>query len=368
MAKLVLFSDLHLDAQFARLGAHPDAARRRRQALRTTLSRIVQLAADLKADALLCGGDLYEHDRVSPDTAQFLRTTFAQLDPLPVYIAPGNHDWCGPHSLYQRTEWSPNVHVFATEQLEPRTLADGLTLWGAAHCRPAKSDGFLEGFSVDRAGVHLALFHGSELGWLNEQGEGKSAHAPFRADEIERSGLHHVLLGHYHRSCAAPRHTYPGNPDPLQFGEDAERGAVVFTVLDDGSVSREWRRVAVSQVHDVSIDISGCASQEDIRRCVAEQLAGLEGAVRATLHGELARELALDVRGLDDLATHLDGLVIRMGDVRLAYDLEAIKQEATVRGQFVRDVLAAHLPEVERRRVLLTGLRALEGRDDLEVA
>ena len=42
-------------------------------------------------------------------------------------------------------------------------------------------------------------------------------------------------------------------------------------------------------------------------------------------------------------------------------------RETTVRGQFARSVSGIEDPDL-RRRVLLTGLRALEGRRDLEVA
>jgi hypothetical protein len=55
------------------------------------------------------------------------------------------------------------------------------------------------------------------------------------------------------------------------------------------------------------------------------------------------------------------------GDLRPTYDMESIRQEPTVRGQFVRDVLDSDLAEEEKRRVVVTGLRALEGRTDLEV-
>ena len=53
--------------------------------------------------------------------------------------------------------------------------------------------------------------------------------------------------------------------------------------------------------------------------------------------------------------------------MHVAYDLEVIAQERTVRGQFVRDVLDFGFSAGEQRRVLVTGLRALDGRDDLEV-
>ena len=109
--KFVVVSDLHLDASFSSNGLRPEVGRRLRYFMHQTLLNIAELVKMTGADALLCGGDLYEHDRVSPETAALLRYTFAQLDPVPVYIAPGNRDWYGAESLYQQ-EWSSNVHIF----------------------------------------------------------------------------------------------------------------------------------------------------------------------------------------------------------------------------------------------------------------
>jgi DNA repair protein SbcD/Mre11 len=374
--KLVLFSDLHLDTQFAWLGSR-DAARRRREALRRALVRIVQLAVEEQADALLCGGDLYEHDRFTPDTAAFLRGAFESLHPTPVFVAPGNHDWYGPQSLYRRVAWTDNVHVFAAARLEPVTLADGLTLWGAAHCAPAGTGGFLNDFHVDRAGIHLALFHGSESGGLPDQGEDKLPHAPFDASDLTRSGLHHALLGHYHVPRDASHHTYPGNPEPLAFGETGVRGAVLVTVQTDGSVERARRVVASTAPHDLEVAVDGCRSRGDIAARVAASLQHDGGIVRVTLTGEIEPEVDLVAGDLTEIArqmesdptigSRLEAVMVRFGDLRPAYDFDAIRGEATVRGQFVRDVLESELDPPLRQRVLITGLRALDGRDDLEV-
>lgn len=343
------------------------AARRRRQALRETLQRIVGLVREVRADALLCGGDLYEQERFSPDTAEFLRAVFAGLDPTPVFIAPGNHDWYGPDSLYHRTTWSPNVRIFRNDRLEAATLTDGLTLWGAAHRAPANTGGFLDGFAVDRGGVHLALFHGSERGWLEAQGAGKLPHAPFGSHQIQKAGLHFALLGHYHRPFDGACYSYPGNPDPLSFGEDGERGAVVATVEPSGTVGIERRTVAVTDAHDLMVDLTGCTNQQDVRDLVATAAAGLAGFARITLTGELAREIDLRPADLSTAVPAFEGVQVRTHGLRIGYDVASIKDEPTVRGQFVRDVMAADLSEDERRRVLITGLRALEGRSDLEV-
>jgi len=263
--RLLHFSDLHLDTPFQWAGQ--ELARARRRALRDTLCRVVALAREEEVDALLSAGDLYEHERFSPDTANFLRDTFAELD-IPVFLAPGNHDWWGPASLYRQVDWTPNVHVFTEDHLIPVTLAEGIHLWGAAHRAPANTDGFLEHFAVDRAGVNLALFHGSETAALHFQESGKAPHAPFSDEQVEAAGIDHAFVGHFHTPRDAARHTYPANPDPLTFGETGDRAAVLYTVHDDGTVTRDRRRVAVSEVHNLDVDLTGTTHSAHIRERV----------------------------------------------------------------------------------------------------
>ena len=363
--KLLLFADLHLDAPFA--WARPETARQRRANRRETLRRILALAEEERVDAVLCAGDLFEHERVTPDTVAFLQSSFARTD-RPILLAPGNHDWLSPQSPYATVEWSPNVTIYTEARLTPVTLADGCTLWGAAHRAPANTDGFFAGFQPDRGGVHLALAHASEKSLLGWQEPGKQPHAPFEAAEIAAAGLSHAFLGHYHLPRDAERHTYPGNPDPLEFGEEGERGAVIISVQPDGSVQRDRRRVAVSEVHDVTVTIDGAQHATDVQAAVSAAIAALRGCVRVTVEGELAPDASLELAELQRLGDHLDGLMVRAGAVRVGHDVEAIAAESTVRGQFVRDATEQIADPEERRRVVLTGLRALEGRADLEVA
>lgn len=365
--KIAHLADVHLDSAFKLFA--PEVARQRRQAIEAALRTAVEEAADAHVEAILIAGDLYEHDRVAPDTGEFLRALFERVSPTPVYIAPGNHDWFGPSSLYARLDWSPNVHVFTSDRLDPIELADGLTLWGAAHCAPANTDGFLDRFSVDRGGAHVALFHGSEQGAFAFQEEGKAPHAPFRADQIEAAGIAHVFCGHFHTAIDAQAYTYPGNPEPLSFGERTAPtpGLVLSTIGSDGRVERERRKIGQTEVRDVQLDVTGCASGNDVRHRATAELGELTGCVRVTVTGEVAAEADVSVADIERSAPAAMAVVARVGALTTAYDIASIREENTVRGEFVTDVLSADLPDALRQKIIVTGLRALEGRSDLEV-
>ena len=48
----------------------------------------LDLALELGADAVTIGGDLYEHERATQDTGNFLRLQFERLAPARAFIAP----------------------------------------------------------------------------------------------------------------------------------------------------------------------------------------------------------------------------------------------------------------------------------------
>jgi DNA repair exonuclease SbcCD nuclease subunit len=363
--KLAVVADVHLDVPFTWAG--PEVGRRWRTHVRDTLTNVVEVCLDRQVDALLVAGDLYEHDRFSPDTVRFVEATFAKLDPLPVLVAPGNHDWLAPAGLYRQARFGPNVHLFTTDHLEPVTLVEGCTLWGAAHLRPRGTDGFLDRFRVDRSGLHLAVFHGSEVGGFALQGDDKRQHAPFHAAQVAEAGLAFAFVGHYHHPTRSDHHAYPGSPQPLSFGA-AAGGLLLADVADDGTVGLEHVDVAAAHLHDLQVDVSECLSGTELRDAVRGAVAGLEGAARIDLVGDLALDLEWHDDLLRDVGPGLDALKVRTSGLRPAVDLEALAALDNVEGEFIR--LVRDLPDLDadiRRRVVLTGLRALSGRSDLEV-
>ena len=144
-------------------------------------------------------------------------------------------------------------------------------------------------------------------------------------------------------------------------------GAVVALVDTGGQVSRERHVVAQTTVHDIEIDISGCTTQQQVRDALARQVDGRGGFARLTVRGDVEPEISVTESDLRDAMSTFDAVQVQLDALRPGYDFGALRSEPTVRGQFVADVLNASLDPIKERRVLMTGLRALEGRRDLEV-
>ena len=361
--KLLAFSDVHLDSKFG--WASREVARRQRQRLREGVTWAFEQAHHEGAAAVLIGGDLFEHELVSPDTVEFLRRTFERSG-LRIFAAPGNHDPAASESPYRRVDWPDNVHVFREASFTGERLAEGVTIWGAAHRKPVDTPGFFDdGFRVpdspDHAGVHIAVFHGEER---NAAFQGQHRHAPFESRQIAAAGFDHAVVGHSHNPADRPAWTRLGSLEQLAFG--GAYGTAAILEIENGRVTARRFEPRPPALHGLNVDLTDADSADEARTLVASALAGRAGAARVRLTGEPdGLHLHADdfAAGAFDPPDGIDQVFVDASGLASPYDLEQIEREPTVRGMFVRRVRESDLDPETERLVLLAGLRALDGRD-----
>ena len=148
--KLVHTADLHLDRCFADSGLPPEVANRQRRRLRETFRRIVRRAGDWPADALLISGDLFEQDRVDPETIAFLAAEFAAIGHVPVFVAPGDRDPYTRQSPYAMEKWPSNVTVFRGCEWQSHIIEEvHLAVHGFGHDGADASQGPVRALSAE---------------------------------------------------------------------------------------------------------------------------------------------------------------------------------------------------------------------------
>ena len=130
MIRILHAADLHLDSPFESLPEEKAALRRSEQ--RALLRSLAQLRAETGAELVLLSGDIFDSDRTWPETEDALRLALAEME-VPVFIAPGNHDFFRLGGRWQRLALPENVHVFTSPRLEAVELPEkGVRVWGAA--------------------------------------------------------------------------------------------------------------------------------------------------------------------------------------------------------------------------------------------
>lgn len=367
--KILHFADLHLDTAFTGSGMAPETARGCRMRLRKTLNHLLDLALENNVDVITIGGDLFEGDRVRRDTIQFLSGCFAQMAPIPILLAPGNHDYYSPISPYARHNWPENVTIFKKPFPAPFDVSDETTIWGIGHTSPSERKNLIENFKVpqdDR--LHILLMHGSEIG---KYVENRAAHAPFHLQDIEEAGFGFGLLGHYHSARVLetdrPIAVYPGSSQPLGFGEEGDHSVALLTIQPDFI---ECECIDIASQAFITLDVSPQETTdmhdlaEDIVTSVDKRAADAN-FLRLRLSGIQNKDLHIDLDYLKEFLLNYFEHIIIKNNMRTSFDITELAQEQTVRGAFVRklqEMLTENQDDQELARLALQyGLDAFEG-------
>lgn len=321
----------------------------RRREVETALWRIVDFVKEENAQILLIAGDVFEHLYARPSWVKDLALLFSTIPETRVFIAPGNHDPLLPDSLYFSVDWPDNVTIFDSAGIGRVSFeANGIEVdvYGLGWAAFVQRDPLLSSFRVARRDrLNIVLLHGD----LADQ----SVYLPIKQEHIASSGAAYFALGHIHvpmaRNIAGTTVVYPGCPEPLDFGDEGQRGIYLVTCIGPSEVSAEFVPMAVRTVRAVQVDLTGLDTGEQVRNAILA-VGSPEDRRRdmwkITLRGRLNPEIELDLPGLrHEFADEFFSLRLEPEFV-LDYDLDPLlaPENQSLEARFVKKLM-----ELKRR-------------------
>lgn len=354
-------ADLHLDTAFNDL---PDAkAARRRQEQRELLGAILRLAKQQQVQAAMLPGDLFDGGKHYPETIEALERFLKELD-VPVFIAPGNHDFYRAGCVYDKMFLPENVHLFRRDRIECVEVPElRLRVWGAAFTDtvcPCLIDGFAPEKQEDT--VDILCIHGTA---------GKDGpYNPMPPELLAETGMDYVAMGHSH-SCGGLQkagntyYLWPGVPMGRGFDETGKKGVVIANIAP-GQVTARFAPLNGREYRIVEVDVT----DEDPLTAVLQAVKGntARDLYRIILTGETKQpvDLATLQRVLE---TKFYSLELE-NRARLWQDLWARMEESTLRGAFLRRMRAkldAAPPEEQQaiEDAARWGVAALDGGEEV---
>jgi exonuclease SbcD len=348
---------------------------RKREAIRGTFRRILEEARLTNVDVVLIAGDLFEHDRVTPDTVEFLRQQLENLGGIRVFIAPGNHDPYLHGSPYRDNSWPANVHIFREEEFRSVELADlGLRVTGFGFNHAHLAEHLFQKLEpLPQDGVNIVLAHASDIGRAPED---KAQYGPFGVEEIAGKSIHYCALGHYHQQHQVTNPFdesqiwYCGIPEGRGWDEEGACGYLTGEV-NEGQIRVESRASSQYPLKTITVECDDFSSREQIVEAICKQSGTAfdrKTILRVRLRGFIDPRLDLATQDMSERLAE-EALHIAWDDqTEPALDFEASAEEKTLRGRFVRTLneRIARAGEDKRpvlERARLYGLQALLGRE-----
>lgn len=273
--KILHAADLHLGTPFS---GHTD---QQTQYLKKELllipDKLVHLQKNYRCDLVLLSGDLFD-GAIDADSLAALKSALAEMA-VPVFISPGNHDFCSPDSPYLTETWPENVRIFTKPAIESQSLPNlDCRVYGAGFTG-MDCPALLENFRA--AGLetyHIAVLHGDPL-------QKNAPYNPITRAQVAASGLNYLALGHLHTTgqftagntlCA-----WPGSAMGRGYDEKGPRG--VYLVSLEETASTEFIPLDAPRFYDWEVEVMTTA--EDAVRSLLPPVGNMD-FYRITLVGE----------------------------------------------------------------------------------
>ena len=267
--KILATADLHLGKQSSDvMGDYAST--------KFTLNKITNYCIDKSVDVLLLCGDIVDYDNRFFEAYGPLQEAFDRLgkDGIEVYLVAGNHDY-GVLPQIIKTGNNKHIHLLGSdEKWEVREFKkNGQTIqfvgWSFSK-RFVEESAMLSWNSsmLDPNYQTIGLLHG-DVGTYN------SRYGPINLDDFRHTDVSLWLLGHIHKPellIEQPTVWYTGSPQALSAKEAGMHGPLLITIAPNQPLKIEQIGMSPVRYENISIDVTGVVSEEDLRNRVISDL------------------------------------------------------------------------------------------------
>ena len=333
--KFVHIADMHLDSPFVNLSDKSIMGDLRRLEQRKVLKKIIEYIKENNIEYLFISGDLYEHQYVKQSTIEYINKLFSEIPQTKIYISAGNHDPKVKNSYYNKFNWSKNVTIFDTKIQKIEN--EDCNIYGFSF-----DDFYCDFCNLENTEVtknekpNILVIHGN----LDGAKKDDKPYNPISKKILEEKGFDYVALGHIHKrdynSYENQKIVYPGSTISLGFDELGEHGMIVGNLDNEKNLNLKFVPLDEEQFTKVELYVDNIYSKEELIEKINEIEVKENEYVEIVIKG--GRNFEIDK--YDILKYVKNERIIKLKDeTKLAYDLEKLANETTLRGLFVKEMI-----------------------------
>lgn len=352
----VHIADMHFDAPFSVLNQH-DLGNQRRLDQREVFHKIIEYIKQNEIDYFFICGDLYEHEYIKQTTIEYINNGFKEIPNTKIYMVPGNHDPKIKNSYYSKFNWNPNVYIFDSEI--QKISEEDVDIYGYGFDNFYMKNTKIKELKIeDPSKINILLTHGSIDGGYDELRE----YNPMKEQELKQLGFDYIGLGHIHKPYFDKEQNqkiiYPGSTIALGFDELGTHGMIVGNIDETKKLEIAFIPVDKKEFEEVSLTIDDILSKEELIETINSQNWNENHYYKIILKGK--RNFEINPSEILKQLTIKN--IIKIKDkTTLKLDLEKIAKEESLKGIFVRNLLAQKTRENEAQilKAIEIGLEAM---------
>lgn len=353
--KILHCADIHLDSPMETHMTRSQASKRSAELLSSFL-RMTRYAAENEVRLVLIAGDLFDSGRVTGRTVEAVLDAMRATPAVQYLYLRGNHD----ESARIFADCALPENLFCFSESWQTFLCEDVAVSGIC-TTPENALSLYRDLPDGQGRFHIVMLHGQTAA---------SAGADRVALNLLRErGVDYLALGHLHSYDCQPLDRravwcYPGCLEGRGFDECGPKG---FVLLDTSAPRPrpEFVPFCARRLHRVEVDVTGRATSSEVYQAMQAASAEIpaEDMVEFVLTGRSLPTARISGSYLYNLMQGAFFFVKIKDESRMEIDRRDYQNDASLKGEFIRLVLAGGYEKADADRMIRAGLEALAGEE-----
>ena len=351
--KLIHCGDIHLDSRMES-NLPREKARERNAEICATFTKMIRYGLDHSVRAVLIAGDFFDTARASTQTVQFVLDRIRDAKGMDFLYLRGNHD--EGSDPFEGMDLPENFKTFGNGWKSYRY--DDVVISGV---EPENWEDFYDGLELDPQNTNIVMLHGQ----VSTQTGGEMICLP----KLRGKHIGYLALGHIHsyqedQLDQDGRWCYCGCLEGRGFDELGQKGFVRLDV-ENHRVKSEFVPFAGRTMEEIKVDITGLATVTQILSAMEQAGANVSGSslVKFTFTGTHTLDTQRDFKFLEKMMESRYYFMKIKDESRLEIAREDYEHDISLKGEFIRMVLASNKTDDEKERIIRFGIQALLGQE-----
>lgn len=301
----------------------------------SSLDRLLKLGIEHKVDAILASGDLFEVPNPRKSLINEVARIIHDNNQVDIHVIPGNHDLCGPGSVWSQPEIKNIEHLHVHSSYEPVDLGKFIL-----HPLPVLHkhelvpyDSLLPDVSNEDR-IHIVMAHAHDISYLNFSSNEHEVEAklPIDSSKIKQKGYDLCILGHWHSWTEVQENAlYPGTHEQTKFGE-RDAGNVALIEVEKGRLPKFEKLKSGELIWRTEVfDVGNETEESLIKKLYSIQREGCN-FLHLSLVGEVDLFFQTDtvprfIAAADPMFGHLE---VDISGLQRTIDIEDLQQKHTL--------------------------------------
>ena len=360
--KIIHCADLHLDSKMTANLSKEQAKERKMEILRT-FSRMVDYAAKNGVKVIIIAGDLFDTRNVSATARNLVRDTILKHPHIDFLYLKGNHDY--DNFLSKLDEIPVNLKLFGVSW---KSYSYGDVVISGLELSKENQAIAYNSLVLEHGVYNIVTLHGQ----ITDYGIRDKAEI-ISLDNLKNKNIDYLALGHVHEYQAGQLdargvYCYSGCLEGRGFDECGEKGFVLLDVDEKTLTAQmEFIPIAYRNLYTLPVDVTGVMTTQEAATKMEEALAGQDfssrSLVKFVLEGEIDVESEINCDFLKDMFEDYYFFEKVYNHTKLRMNYRDYEKDISLKGEFIRMVLASDLDEERKSEVIRCGIQALSGEE-----